>query len=237
MAHTTYSLNEPPVTCIMPTYNRRPLVSRALEYFLRQDYANRELVIVDTGTDPVRDLVPETVSIRYLRVEPRPTIGAVRNLACEAADGEVILHWDDDDWHARHRIRYQVEALLQTNAEVVGLNRVFFYDLRDRSAWLYAYLQSQRLWLRGNSLCYRRTFWADRRFPDIDIGEDTRFIENAHADRMSALPDSTFHVSVIHGGNVSAPRPSGRYWRRTDAHVVRRMLGADLQFYDHLQPR
>jgi hypothetical protein len=37
--------NHPPVSCIMPTANRRAFVPRAVVYFLRQDYPNKELVI------------------------------------------------------------------------------------------------------------------------------------------------------------------------------------------------
>jgi len=37
---------EPLVSCIMPTANRRAFVPHAIRYFLRQDYAQRELVVL-----------------------------------------------------------------------------------------------------------------------------------------------------------------------------------------------
>jgi len=37
----------------MPTYNRRPFAAQAIDYFLRQDYAPRELIIVNDGTELV----------------------------------------------------------------------------------------------------------------------------------------------------------------------------------------
>ena len=43
----------------MPTFNRRSYVPQALRCFLRQDYPNLELLIVDDGSDPVRDCVPD----------------------------------------------------------------------------------------------------------------------------------------------------------------------------------
>ena len=42
--------SQPLVSCIMPTYNRREFVPLAIRYFLRQDYANKELIIIDDGT-------------------------------------------------------------------------------------------------------------------------------------------------------------------------------------------
>jgi len=100
--------NHPLVSCIMPTYNRRAFVPQAIAYFLRQDYANKELIIVDDGIDAVGDLVPADQHIRYIRLSQKTTLGVKRNIACEQARGTIIAHWDDDDWHAPHRLRYQV---------------------------------------------------------------------------------------------------------------------------------
>jgi len=222
----------PLVTCIMPTYNRRRFVPRAIEYFLRQDYDRSELLIVDDGTDPVRDLVPDTPRVRYAALPSRVCLGAKRNLACEQASGDIILHWDDDDWQAPNRVRYQVESLVERGADVCGINQILFFDCRDRTAWMYAYPPAERFWLYGNSLCYRREFWERNRFEDVNVGEDTLFVWRSKNALMVPLADSTFHVSIVHGDNVSDPRPSGLYWRRCDTDVVRRLLGPDGEFYE-----
>src|SRR6266508_6587563 len=123
----------------MPTANRRSFVGKAIEYFRRQVYPNKELIILDDGIDPIEDLVPCENNIFYVRLTPRLSVGAKRNLACDKAQGEIIVHWDDDDWHATHRISYQVESLLQTNADVCGINTLLFYDQRNGQAWRYSY--------------------------------------------------------------------------------------------------
>jgi glycosyltransferase involved in cell wall biosynthesis len=48
----------------MPTRNRRRFVSQAIGYFLRQDYPNKELVVVDDGEDAVANLIPPDCRIR-----------------------------------------------------------------------------------------------------------------------------------------------------------------------------
>src|SRR6516165_9725230 len=97
---------QPLVSCIMPTHNRRPFVPRAIAYFLRQDYPNKELVILDDGDDSVDDLIPAVPQVRYVRLPQRLPLGAKRNECVCQARGDLILHWDDDDWMAPHRIRY-----------------------------------------------------------------------------------------------------------------------------------
>lgn len=99
----------PLVSCIMPTRNRRAFVPRAVDCFRRQDHPARELVIVDDGDDPiaslVRDLAGDDPAITYHRLPHPLPLGPKRNLAVSLARGELIAHWDDDDWSAPHRLR------------------------------------------------------------------------------------------------------------------------------------
>ncbi|MFL6210654.1 MAG: glycosyltransferase [Pyrinomonadaceae bacterium] len=215
----------------MPTANRRAFVALAVEYFLRQDYAHCELLIVDDGDEAVSDLLPRDERIRYVRLRERLTVGAKRNLACEQARGEIIAHWDDDDWHAPHRLSYQVEALLRTNAQVCGINRLLFYDVRDGRGWQYAYPASQRLWLSGSTLCYRREFWAAHRFAGVNVGEDARFVWAGQAEQMTVLPDSTFHVGIIHAHNVSPKQTGHAYWSSYPVEQLRELFGRDWPLY------
>jgi len=141
----------------MPTYNRREFIPRAIHYFLRQDYEPKELIIVDDGTDPIGDLVPQDDRIRYFRLNEKISVGAKRNRACEAARGDIIAHWDDDDWHAPQRLRYQIEALQREHADVCGIHRLLFYDVINDRAWRYVYPAQRRFWLSGSSLCYTRS--------------------------------------------------------------------------------
>src|SRR5580700_502335 len=118
----------PLVSCILPTYNRRACFAQSVEYFLRQDYPQKELLIVDDGSDCIGDLVPNHPRIRYMRLDRRHTLGAKRNLASQQATGDIILHWDDDDWYAPWRISYQVSQLLESDLDICGLDRLHYYQ-------------------------------------------------------------------------------------------------------------
>jgi hypothetical protein len=221
----------PLVSCIMPTYNRRAFVGQAIFYFLRQDYTDKELIIVDDGTDAVADLIPADERIRYIRLSEKTSIGAKRNRACEQARGDIIAHWDDDDWHAPHRLRYQVEALLRENTDLCGINTLLFYDPDTARAWQYVYSNGQRVWLSGSTLCYKRTFWVGNRFANINVGEDARFVWSGRPERMTVLADSTFHVGIIHKQNVSPKRVNGAYWKPYPVEKIRSLMEADWAFY------
>ena len=89
----------------MPTCNRQGLIPVALKCFLSQDWPDKELVVIDDGAakvgELVKQLVPDAV---YIYLAKKQVIGVKRNLACEAAGGEVICHFDDDDWSAAARV-------------------------------------------------------------------------------------------------------------------------------------
>ena len=211
------------VSCIMPTADRRPFVAAAIEIFLRQDYEPRELVILDDGAVAISDLVPPDPRLRYVRVDPGLSLGAKRNRACELARGEIIAHWDDDDWYPPDRIRRQVEALGSPALQVCGSSRLYFRELGGR-AWEYTYLKNSRPWVAGSTLAYRRGAWERQPFRAVQVGEDSHFVWSWEERDVVDLADPGLCVAAIHPGNTSAKRPIGAYWKPVDAALVERLI-------------
>ena len=206
------STQRPPlVSCIMPTANRRAFVPQAIRDFLAQDHPRRELLIVDDGTDPVEDLVPPHPDIRYIRLERRRSVGAKRNIACELARGELIAHWDDDDWRSPAWLSSQVRLLAQSGAALCGLDRVYFWRPESAEAWQYRW-DGRTHWVCGGTLCYRRDYWRDAPFPDLDIGEDNAFVWKASARQVAVNPAAELYVARVHPGNTSAKATQGPRW-------------------------
>ena len=206
---------QPLVSCIMPTADRRRFVPLAIQNFLQQDYPNRELVILDDGKDSVADLLPPDGRVKYTRMPQRQTVGAKRNQCIRASQGDLIVHWDDDDWVAPHRIRYQVDAMLREGAEVCGLRQMLFHDLSTSKTWLYTYPPNLRTWLVGGSLLYTRSFWQRSPFPDVQVGEDSRFLWKQTHGKLAVLPDYRFYVAMIHSSNTSPKICSDPYWTQS----------------------
>jgi glycosyltransferase involved in cell wall biosynthesis len=224
----------PFVSCIMPTSNRRRFVPQAITYFLRQDYLNRELIIADDGTDPVRDLVPENPHIRYTRLDHPISIGAKRNLACREAKGDIIIHWDDDDWMADWRVTYQVRSLINGCADICGLDKVIFYDPYSKQSWRYVFPKGSKPWVVGGTFCYTKAFWSRNPFPKMKVGEDTRFLWTSRPKKVLSLKDEGFYVAIIHPGNTSPKRTRDSRWHFFDIKDIHDLLGKDLNFYQTL---
>lgn len=165
---------KPLVSCIMPT-SRRPLALQpsAFDCWLRQTYANRELIIVAEGL-PEQITSPNDRRIRYIQADPSLTTGEKRNLACEVARGEYIVNWDDDDWSSPERITEQVDALEAGGAAAGGALSLFFVD-GDR-AHLFRGPFNANI---GTALIYTRAWWKHHPFPAKKAGEDADFVNEA----------------------------------------------------------
>ena len=221
----------PLVSCVMPTFNRRSFIPHAIKYFQRQEFHNKELIIVDDGTDCIEDLIPRCDNIKYIRLKVKITLGAKLNMGCRHASGSIIVNWDDDDWYAPHRIKYQVEELKRSNSEVCGINNLLYYNLTNRKAFEYRYPATQRKWLLGSSLCYQRSLWEKNKFKEINVGMDGLFVWATAPEKVKALTDRSMSVHMIHDQNISVKETRGEWWHDYPVKDIERIMNADLKQY------
>ena len=197
----------PLVSCIMPTADRRHLVPEAIRLFLAQDYPKKELVVLDDGEDSIADLIPNHRDIRYLRLDGRHSVGAKRNLACSAARGDLVAHWDDDDWYAPWRLSYQVAEIVRSGADLCGLARMLFFDPGGSASVGICLPGGCDAGRYGATFCYRKRVWRENPFPDVTSCDDTLFIGNLSGARLRTLPRVEMYVGLIYGANGIKTHP------------------------------
>lgn len=228
------TLNQDLVSCIMPTADRRTFVPAAIDYFLAQTYPHKELIILDDGKEPVADLVPDNPSVRYFHQAEGLTLGAKRNRLCELARGDIIAHWDDDDWYAPRRLERQMAVLKETGKSLCGIERLFYFDTLRQTAFQYTYKGHNRHWL--SLLCYHRNLWQANPFPNIQVGSDTRFLWHVDQRHMAVMENDGLNVCFIHGTNVSPKRTGGQHWQALPVERLRTLLGDDWKNHPGLPP-
>ena len=177
--------NEPLVSCLCVTENRRAFIPWLLWNFDRQLWRRRELVIVDSSEPPLEPL--ERKDVRVIHAPLGTSLGKKRNLALEAARGQMVAWFDDDDWQHPKRLSLLVpllrEAARRLGASFVGPSRSFFIDLR--AAHCEPYLMHHYAIFNG------AVFYTDMvrhaRFPeDVLRTEDTRWLATLLRDRQGA---------------------------------------------------
>jgi glycosyltransferase involved in cell wall biosynthesis/GT2 family glycosyltransferase len=228
------SSSAPLVSCVMPTFDRPCFVPQAVRYFLRQDYPAKELIILDDGPEPVSDLLPADNRIVYRRLETRTVLGAKRNLACDLARGPVIAHWDDDDWASADRISVQVAAITSGDADICGTASLLYYDPARSRAWRFTWPDRLRPWAAGPSLCFAKELWARSPFPEVAIGEDTRFVFSPAVRRVADVSAAACIIGILHPGNTAPKSVYGAHWSPRPCREAEDLLGDDTAFYRDL---
>ncbi|BBK37810.1 hypothetical protein STAQ_28880 [Allostella sp. ATCC 35155] len=157
------------VSCLMVTRERAPMAAVAIECFQRQTWPARELVIVDDDADPALAEHVQRLSdprIRHIRVPAEDrTLGELRNLSLDAARGQLVCQWDDDDLYDPLRIEFQLRALASTRTDACFLSRWLQWMPAERAVSV----STSRVW--EGSMLARRS--AVGRYPDLRRGEDT----------------------------------------------------------------
>ncbi len=244
-------MSGPTVVCVMLTRDRPEMARRAVACFRSQSYdpVRRQLIVLDTGDTSWFDNRSDSENeVHIFHTHPRAgtpcneTIGALRNKANSMAGyGEIIAHWDSDDYSSPQRLTEQVVLLEASGADAVGYNEALFWDstktdhvqaiagaldlegCEERGeAWLYT---SPKLDVAlGATLLYWRRTWERKRFADVRFGEDTLFQTGMQVKAVSGLGTMDLQradcgeprfIAHIHGGNTSSViTPTVRDWKR-----------------------
>ncbi|WP_122088216.1 glycosyltransferase family 2 protein [Halalkalicoccus subterraneus] len=110
-----------PVSVIIPTYNRRCLLSNAIDSVNSQTYKNIEIIIVDDGSEEdIKEVVNsfDCKNIIYIRHENNKGGSVARNTGIEHAEGDYIAFLDSDDEWRLDKIEKQVNKIEASDKDI-----------------------------------------------------------------------------------------------------------------------
>jgi glycosyltransferase involved in cell wall biosynthesis len=101
-----------PVSVIIPTYNRKKFLGKAIDSVLDQTYRSFELLIIDDGSDDGTDKFVASYgnAVRYLH-QDNLGVAAARNTGIRAARHDLLAFLDSDDTFAPEKLALQVAAM------------------------------------------------------------------------------------------------------------------------------
>jgi glycosyltransferase involved in cell wall biosynthesis len=182
------------------TPGHRRLAEFAVKCFHEQLYlGEKELVIINTAADaPWFDGQPEVVEYA---TEDSLTLGELRNVSMDVATGDLMLQWDDDDWHGPNRMSIQV--LCHRPGHLTLLQRQLRLDITSGMHGLYDGAKCKTCMMGGivGTMLYDKT---TRRFRHLPKREDSRFSKPYRDGRINVIQnnDPRLYVRLYHGGNT-----------------------------------
>ena len=193
----------PFVSVCTVTFNRRPFWPAALELFRAQTYPkNRmEWIIVDDGTDKVRDLVEAAgiPQIKYVALEAKMALGAKRNLSHAHCKGSIIVYMDDDDYYPPERVAHAVERLTaHPEAMCAGASELYIYFKHIAQMWQCGPYNPGHA--TAGTFAFRRELLLTSRYDEgAALAEEKNFLHNYTVPFVQLDPRKTILVfSHIH---------------------------------------
>lgn len=205
------------ISCLMVTLDRLELARLAIRSYAEQSYPDRELVIVSDGEESFRRALTrhvEDAGIPGVRLiypgSGEWTLGALRNISLEAAQGEIICQWDDDDYSHPERLAVQAQHMIAQSAGAsFFVDHLQYIEPEGFLSWIDWSIDGQNdglMRLAPGTLMMRRDprFRYPERGPDARRGEDWLFMEAVYASMPVAALQGAGHLYLYryHGRNT-----------------------------------
>ena len=108
-----FSMKQPLVSVILPTYNRAWALKTAIDSVLFQNYPNIELIVIDDGSqDNTKELLKSYKNQIRALTQENAGVSAARNRGIEKSRGEFIALLDSDDAWDRRKISCQMDFFM-----------------------------------------------------------------------------------------------------------------------------
>lgn len=182
----TRPVTTPTVSAIVSTI-RPHLLERLLQTLASQaDDVQLEVVLLTHGFEvPARELdrMREETGLQnlvLLAAGRDVSLGACLNKCVDAASGTVVTKMDDDDYYSAHYLADQLHALAYSGAQIVGKQAHYMF-LKGQNATVLRFPEKEHTFthlVMGPTLMGRRDVFADNRFIDASVGEDTAFLRS-----------------------------------------------------------
>ncbi len=197
----------PNVSIITPTYNRRQFFKLAIRNFQKADYPSDKLewiIIDDSETDSVQDLLPNNKNINYIRLNERHSIGEKRNIGVKNAKNEIIVCMDDDDYYQPGSIKYRVACLQHLNKQVVGCTSMGVLDINKiiSNMSVSSFITEFQLRAFESSFAFRKSHALKHKFLDTNIHEGQNLIKD-NLEHYEEIIYNPIMVSLIHYNNTN----------------------------------
>ena len=214
----------PFVSVVTPTYNRREFLPTLIHLYKQQTYPHNmmELVILDDSDESNEDLIPkDDPSIRYYYERPKLVLGDKRNKLYSLAKGDVIVCFDDDDYHYPERVAHSIVKLNSQKSEIAGTTtlRVYYADI-DK---LYEYGPFGPTHGTNGTFAFKKSYLKSHKHdPEAHAQEEASFT-NRYTSKLCQLDQSKTIICISHDYNTYDKRVMLKQ-ERTDRREIKTKL-------------
>ena len=141
--------NQYKISVIIPTYNRKDTLIRAIESIYKQSYLANEIIVVDDHSSfSVKKLLKDYDKVKVIRNKENIGAAQSRNIGFNKAKGDYVAFLDSDDYWDIYKLEKQISiihkypetGIIYCDQFVVDLNNNILKTdnhLIDKNIWNY----------------------------------------------------------------------------------------------------
>ena len=189
----------PLISCVMPTMKgREAFVKLAIDCFNAQDYPNKSLIIVPDGIDG------------------KCSTGMKRQIGLKLSRGDIVCHWDDDDYHGPTRLSHQVAPILTGQFDCTGMQNEHTMSSDGRFYWMTPEFHACTFVadILPGTFMFRKEIVGKVMYPNESLSEDGAFIRQlmSNGKRLKIVSNDDKYVYIRHANNTWKFESFGRGW-------------------------
>ena len=191
----------PFVSICTPTFNRRPFWEYTIKCFLHQNYPKdkMEWIIIDDGTDKIKDLVEGIPQVKYYEYDVKMPLGKKRNIMHTKSKGDIIVYMDDDDYYPPERVSHAVNMLVtHPSALCAGSSEIYIWFKHIQKMFQFGPYGPNHA--TAGTFAFKRELLKDHSYEDhAALAEEKAFLKNYSVPFVQLEPKKTILVfSHIH---------------------------------------
>jgi hypothetical protein len=177
-----------------------------LDNFLRQEYEQKELIIVINhllNKEVWEQRTQKHNNIRVYQLNDG-TLGDCLNLGADKAKFDMIAKFDDDDFYSASYLSNSMKLFTTTNAAVIGKSTIFVYFKKDKNLSIYRNgMENQKVThvkknaLAGGTLMFKKEILNKVKFAPINLREDIQFQMDCLRNKIPLFSGSRFDYVMI----------------------------------------
>ena len=174
----------------------RPLFEILVKCFISQTYPkeNIEWIILDQGSDKIKDLVEEILFFFFHESNKKLPIGQARNYVNQQTIGDIIIYMDEDVFYPPDRVKHAVEKLTENETALcAGCSETnIYYSHLKKVVQFGPYITTHG---NASSFAFKKALLDETSFKNNCIyGEEKVFLKNYTVPFLQLEPLKTFLV-------------------------------------------
>lgn len=202
--------------------NRPQFFNNILTNFNRQQYKNKELIIIlnhdSMNLESYRNRVRHYANVSIFQVPERISLGQCLNAGIERARFPLIAKVDDDDYYSAYYLKEQVGALRRTNSDIVGKHSCLVYLGASKKLLVRSPEEASKFveFVQGGTILFKKEVLRKVRFTDRSVGEDVTFLRQCRKKGFKTYATTPYNYVYHRRQNKKS-----HTWRADDEFYLR----------------